>query len=93
MKALVALKEAADILSQSPCAMQLRYLQTLSNIATEQNSTIIFPLPIDCISFFQKYPLNSNASVLKSFAASTETNKKHITTTDKLKSMPVSTNI
>ncbi|CAF1502840.1 unnamed protein product [Rotaria magnacalcarata] len=49
-----ALKDAADILAQSPCAMQLRYLQTLSSIATEQNSTIIFPIPIDLFSVFQK---------------------------------------
>ncbi len=34
--------------------MQLRYLQTLSSIATEQNSTIIFPLPVDLFSFCQK---------------------------------------
>ncbi|CAF4724193.1 unnamed protein product [Rotaria sp. Silwood1] len=50
-----ALKDAADILAQSPCAMQLRYLQTLNNIATEQNSTIIFPIPVDLFSCFQKH--------------------------------------
>ncbi|CAF3182847.1 unnamed protein product [Rotaria sp. Silwood2] len=54
-----ALKDAADILAQSPCAMQLRYLQTLNSIATEQNSTIIFPIPVDIFSFFQKH-LNLN---------------------------------
>lgn len=48
------MKDAADVLSQSPCAMQLRYLQTLNGIATEQNSTIVFPLPIDLFSFFQR---------------------------------------
>ncbi|CAF1191682.1 unnamed protein product [Adineta steineri] len=58
-KASRALKDAADILSQSPCAMQLRYLQTLSHIATEQNSTIIFPLPVDLLSLFQKNPMNT----------------------------------
>ncbi|UJR21689.1 hypothetical protein I4U23_024766 [Adineta vaga] len=52
-KASNALREAADILSQSSCAMQLRYLQTLSNIATEQNSTIIFPFPVDLLSLVQ----------------------------------------
>ena len=35
-------------------AMTLRYLQTLNEIAAEQNSTIVFPLPIDLISLFQK---------------------------------------
>ncbi|XP_070532426.1 band 7 protein AGAP004871-like isoform X2 [Ptychodera flava] len=45
-----ALKEAADVISQSPSALQLRYLQTLNTISAEKNSTIIFPLPIDLIS-------------------------------------------
>jgi erythrocyte band 7 integral membrane protein len=43
-KASVALKAAADIISESPTALQLRYLQTLSDISAEQNSTIIFPV-------------------------------------------------
>jgi len=38
--------------------MQLRYLQTLNSIATEQNSTIIFPLPVDLFSSFQKNQFN-----------------------------------
>ncbi len=62
------MKEAADILAQSPCAMQLRYLQTLSSIATEQNSTIIFPLPVDVLSFFQKHQLNTVESSTNPFA-------------------------
>ncbi|CAC5408680.1 STOM [Mytilus coruscus] len=41
-----ALKEAADIMSQSPAAIQLRYLQTLKSVATKNNSTILFPLPM-----------------------------------------------
>ena len=41
-----SLKEAGDIISMSPAALQLRYLQTLSNISAENNSTIIFPLPL-----------------------------------------------
>ena len=56
-KASKALKEASDILSDSPAALQLRYLQTLSDIAAEQNSTIIFPLPIDMLSNFAKTKL------------------------------------
>jgi hypothetical protein len=43
------LSEAAAVLSQAPAAIQLRYLQTLSEIGAEQNSTIIFPLPIDLV--------------------------------------------
>lgn len=52
MKASRALKEAADTLSESPAALQLRYLQTLNSISSEKNSTIIFPLPIDMITPF-----------------------------------------
>lgn len=44
-----ALKEAADTISESPTALQLRYLQTLNTISAEKNSTIIFPLPIDLL--------------------------------------------
>lgn len=51
-KASRALKEAADTISQSPAALQLRYLQTLNSISSEKNSTIIFPLPIDLIMPF-----------------------------------------
>lgn len=45
--AAVMLREAADEMMKSPGALQLRYLQTLTTIAAEQNSTIIFPMPID----------------------------------------------
>jgi len=48
------LLEAAQILSQQPQALQLRYLQTLSNIGEEKNTTIVFPLPMELLSFFQK---------------------------------------
>jgi len=48
-KASRALKEASDIISSSPAALQLRYLQTLSSISAEKNSTIIFPLPIELL--------------------------------------------
>lgn len=54
MKASRALKEAADVMSESPAALQLRYMQTLTEIATERNSTIVFPLPIDLISNFMR---------------------------------------
>ena len=46
------LVNAAKILSRIPAAMQLRYLQTLRDIGAEQNSTIIFPMPIDIIKPF-----------------------------------------
>ena len=41
------LLEAAQVISKEPISLQLRYLQTLSEIATEQNSTIVFPLPVE----------------------------------------------
>ena len=53
-KAARALKEASDIISESPAALQLRYLQTLSNISAEKNSTIIFPLPIELLGMGKK---------------------------------------
>jgi regulator of protease activity HflC (stomatin/prohibitin superfamily) len=48
------LSEAAVIISKDPAAVQLRYLQTLSEIATENNSTILFPIPIDLFKPFFK---------------------------------------
>jgi regulator of protease activity HflC (stomatin/prohibitin superfamily) len=48
------LSEAAEIISKDPTALQLRYLQTLSEIATENNSTILFPIPIDLFKPFLK---------------------------------------
>lgn len=52
------LMEAARVLSQEPQALQLRYLQTLSNISEEKNSTIIFPFPVEILNMFQKMTLN-----------------------------------
>jgi regulator of protease activity HflC (stomatin/prohibitin superfamily) len=46
------LMEASEIISRSPAALQLRYLQTLAEIATENNSTTIFPIPIDFLKAF-----------------------------------------
>jgi len=46
------LSEAADIMSRNPITLQLRYLQTLAEIATEHNSTTVFPLPIDLFEPF-----------------------------------------
>jgi regulator of protease activity HflC (stomatin/prohibitin superfamily) len=52
MQASAKLKEAADIISGNTVALQLRYLQTLTEIASEKNSTIIFPLPIEMLKSF-----------------------------------------
>lgn len=53
-EASIKLLEAAKVLAQEPQALQLRYLQTLSNISEENNSTIIFPFPIELLSMLQK---------------------------------------
>jgi len=47
MQAAQKLQEAAAILSQQPAAIQLRYLQTLIDIAGDKTSTIVFPLPME----------------------------------------------
>lgn len=49
MQAAAMLVEAAQALSAEPRAMQLRYLQTLSDISSERTSTVVFPLPLDLI--------------------------------------------
>ena len=51
-QASTRLSDASEILSKNPMALQLRYLATLVEIATEKNSTIIFPLPIDLMKVF-----------------------------------------
>ena len=50
LQAAAHLLEAAQILARQPQAMQLRYLQTLTTIAADKNSTIVFPLPIDLLT-------------------------------------------
>ena len=52
LEASVKLAEAAEIIASNPVTLQLRYLQTLTEIATEKNSTIIFPLPIEMMKAF-----------------------------------------
>ena len=49
-KASRALRHAAEVITDNPAAIQLRYPQTLSSISAENNSTIIFPVPLDIIS-------------------------------------------
>ncbi len=48
------LSDAASIISSNPIALQLRFLQTLTEVAVDKNSTILFPVPIDIISPFMK---------------------------------------
>src|SRR5882724_9230866 len=52
LQAAVALLEAAQMLARQPEAMQLRYLQTMTQVAGDRGSTIIFPLPMDILKTF-----------------------------------------
>lgn len=54
LQASEKLAQAADVLSRSPSSLQLRYLQTLTEIAVEKNSTIIFPLPMEFLKVVSK---------------------------------------
>ncbi len=54
LQASQKLAEAGKIMSQDPATLQLRYLQTLTQLASEKTSLIIFPLPIDLISMFMR---------------------------------------
>ncbi|HWM08116.1 MAG TPA: SPFH domain-containing protein, partial [Solirubrobacteraceae bacterium] len=46
------LRDAADVISGNPSALQLRYMQTLTEIGATQNSTVVFPLPMDVLKPF-----------------------------------------
>ncbi len=54
LQASTKLAQAGAVIAKEPVALQLRYLQTLTEVASERNSTLIFPLPIDLISMFLK---------------------------------------
>jgi regulator of protease activity HflC (stomatin/prohibitin superfamily) len=57
------LVEASNLLAQEPLAIQLRYLQTLTDIGTEKNTTVVFPLPVEFISLLGKFAPNMNPTV------------------------------
>jgi regulator of protease activity HflC (stomatin/prohibitin superfamily) len=65
LQASAQLAQAANIIASQPSTLQLRYLQTLTEIAVEKNSTIIFPLPLDLIEPFLQtmHRVNEAASV------------------------------
>ena len=46
------LRDAADVIAGNPASLQLRYLQTLTEIGSTQNSTVVFPLPMDVVKPF-----------------------------------------
>jgi regulator of protease activity HflC (stomatin/prohibitin superfamily) len=53
-QAATKLTQAAEIISQDPSALQLRYLQTLLEMGVNQNTTIVFPLPMDLLGAFMQ---------------------------------------
>lgn len=53
-QAAAKLSEAGGVIAKEPVTLQLRYLQTLTEIASENNSTLIFPVPVDLLSMFMK---------------------------------------
>jgi len=61
MEASVKLSEAAAVLSKQPQALQLRYLQTLTEIAGERSNTIVFPLPVDILGKLQEIKIGNPA--------------------------------
>ncbi len=67
LEASAQLRDASITLSESPASLQLRYLQTLLELGADQNSTVVFPIPIDIISPFldamrQQSPGNAGAN-------------------------------
>jgi hypothetical protein len=54
------LADAAEVIGSQPATLQLRYLQTLTEIAAEKNGTIVFPLPFDLVEAFLRLKLKSN---------------------------------
>jgi regulator of protease activity HflC (stomatin/prohibitin superfamily) len=61
LQASEKLAQAGVVMAKEPATLQLRYLQTLTEIASERNSTLIFPLPIDLISMFMNRGANAQS--------------------------------
>jgi hypothetical protein len=58
--------DAADLLAKEPVSVQLRYLQTLTEIGVEKNTTVIFPVPVDFFSGIQNILGNTDVEGAKS---------------------------
>ncbi len=67
LQASEELRQAAETLSKNPASLQLRYLQTLLELGADQNSTVVFPLPVDIITPFLRHPemMEGIASAMK----------------------------
>ena len=64
LQASEELRQAADTLTLNPASLQLRYLQTLLELGADQNSTVVFPLPLDIVGPFLNSLTHSNAAAL-----------------------------
>jgi regulator of protease activity HflC (stomatin/prohibitin superfamily) len=62
LQASQKLRQAADVMSGNPVTLQLRYLQTLSDISSENASTIVFPLPLDILKAFEPGPVKEEST-------------------------------
>jgi regulator of protease activity HflC (stomatin/prohibitin superfamily) len=63
------LVDAAKLLAEQPITLQLRYLQTLTEIGVEKNTTIVFPLPVELLSLLNKMAASAGAPPPKPPAA------------------------
>jgi regulator of protease activity HflC (stomatin/prohibitin superfamily) len=67
------LRDAADVISGNPASLQLRYLQTLTEIGADQNSTVVFPLPLDVVKpFLEAMSATAGEAALKDGSAHAE---------------------
>ena len=88
-KASFALKQAADMINQSPVALQLRYLQTLNQIAAEQDSTIVFPIPMEFVKHFAV----ASSSLTPSSSSTSAATNQIVTQTRKLQTQKTFSNL
>jgi regulator of protease activity HflC (stomatin/prohibitin superfamily) len=73
LQASEELRQAADTLTLNPASLQLRYLQTLLELGADQNSTVVFPLPLDIVGPFLNSLTHGNATALTNGAAPVRT--------------------
>ncbi len=78
LQASKALAAAAEVIAREPVTLQLRYLQTLSEISVEKNSTIIFPLPVDLIRPFMDH-IQGSSDNGSTIAAPPSVTERHTT--------------
>jgi hypothetical protein len=69
LQASAELRQAGDTLSPNPASLQLRYLQTLLELGADQNSTVVFPLPLDIVGPFLNSMSRGGAGVTENGTA------------------------